>query len=228
MFMSEDKSSISLRTLDNIDVRICQDSIKITEKVKTKIETKSNDVFIGFVSTIDEKEMTLLTDGAGEIIIPLSSVLNMKAVNDDGSDFYRPKDYPEDYQDQVDPDPEIKGGYPMLGAIIGYPSIASILVGYQGDDFGFRIDGMSHTVGTTIRLNFLMNISKYKNFENNVSLGLGLWSLKETSEAFFLFGAWYDFNSHGFFLEVGAFVITEDYTPTFSLHLGYVYRFNRE
>ena len=155
----------------------------------------------------------------------------MSAVNDDGSDFYRPKDYPEDYQDQADSDAEIKGGYPMLGAIIGYPSIASVLVGYQGDDFGFRIDGMKHTAFTSAKLHILMNISKYKNFESNISLGSGLWSINETSdepsEDVLIFGVWFDLNSHGFFLEAGMFFCEED-SPSRSLHLGYVYRFNRK
>ncbi len=261
VFISQEKDSIRIRTLDNIDLRICQDKIKITEKMKTKIKTKRNEVFIGHVNHINEKELTLMTDGAGETIIPLSSVFKMTVVNDDVSDYYSPANYkiqdesgPKIKNESVpetknEPEPEIEGGYQMFGVIGGFPSVVGVLWGYQGEESGIRIDGMILEApplirATLIRVNYLMNIAKYKNFEHNFSMGVGIHyyhdydervqSHKEDAKKYIVifepveyyryFGMWYDLNYRGFFLEVGI-IFSDEFPQVFpSLHVGYVYR----
>jgi hypothetical protein len=237
VFISQEKDSIRIRTLDNIDVSICQDSIIISDKIKTKIETKSKDVFIGYVNNINEKELQIVTEEFGEISIQRADIIKTESFNDE---YKLPGVLIGTYT-------EPKNIYPSFGITIGYPRNYALVFAYTINDWGCRLTADPDFYNSNYffyRFNLIKNISKSEHFEHNFSIAIGYdyfgertkttgtWSVEydpktgmytihydsysEKREYFVdYYGIYYDINFYGLFLELGA-IYSTSFPPKWS------------
>jgi hypothetical protein len=124
--------------------------------------------------------------------------------------------------------------YSMLGLTAFFPGGINLQYGrHINRNFGFRIH-----LGTTIfdlednilgvQVDFLFNLTKKQNFEQNLSLALGHTIFEGFEPDLSYLGVLYDFNFHGFFMQFGpAFSLNDNYSTLQIVgNIGLVFRFN--
>jgi hypothetical protein len=109
---------------------------------------------------------------------------------------------------------QIPGGYWMYGITLLCPGGVNLLIGGQFENgYGLRFQGglfgMSDMLSTGVQLNFLFNLKKTVDFEQNISVGIGSIMYNEflvgdrKTKGIHYVGMFYDVNISGFFLETG-------------------------
>ncbi|MCK5740958.1 MAG: hypothetical protein KAH48_01970, partial [Chlorobi bacterium] len=138
VIINETGDSLSIKTLEDKEFRLCRDSIEYADTMKTRIELQSGEVYIGSVVRTNEKEFVILSADSDEIVIQRNLITDIQICDIDGDFTFKSiirgadgKEYP-DFE-------VVKDNYHMFGATFGYPGYMNLLYGYQGDLFGMRV-----------------------------------------------------------------------------------------
>jgi len=218
---------IDSSTSDKIFVRKLQDNSPLTinklfiiktKQLNTTIKTLSGSEYEGIIITFNDSLYLLQTHGNKEIKIKRNEILSL----DFKSNLY-------------------KSGYSMFGITAITPGGINILFGQHFGKFGIRLQGGLIPLSRTMwgfQGNLLYNFQKSESFENNISIAFGHLSIpinkgfSPWEGTIYENGDWtygavcYDFNTGGFFLEVGLGIGSGYFSnPQLLLQLGYVYRF---
>jgi small nuclear ribonucleoprotein (snRNP)-like protein len=216
---SSSTDKLFLRKLqDNTTYPIDKLFVKETKQRSVSIKILSGTEYEGTLKTFNDSMFVLLTSEKNEVFIKRNEVLTLELNN-----------------------PYDKSGYSMLGITAITPGGINLLFGQHFGKFGIRLQGGLLPLSRTMwgfQGNLLYNFQKSESFENNISLAFGQlnipinkgfspWEGTIYENGDWTYGAvCYDFNTGGFFLEVGLSFGTGYFSnPQALLQLGYVYRF---
>ena len=210
---------IYLRKLqDNATYPIDKLFIKGTKQRTVLIKTLTGTKYEATIKNFNDSLFIINTTGKNEVSIKRNEVVSLELDN-----------------------PLEKKGYPMFGITAITPGGLNLLFGQHFGNFGIRLQGGLLPLSATMwgfQGNLLYNFQKSESFENNISIAFGQLNIP-IKKGFSLWegtiyenGDWtyaavcYDFNTSGFFLEIGlSFGSGYFSNPQVLLQLGYVYRF---
>ncbi|MDA3844518.1 MAG: hypothetical protein PF588_09145, partial [Candidatus Kapabacteria bacterium] len=219
---SQDKDSLKLKTLNDKLVSFSRENIQSVDTLKTRVELRDGEVYIGTIKGINEKEYVLISDNAGERKIQRDMLINLQIsyIEDDFSNWA-----------VVDKDYQLKleNKYSMFGTTLGAPGVFNFVFGYQFGKVAVRGSLGFSWFWTGAQANLMYNISKYKHFEHNLSIVSGIINRLDDEELGYI-GLYYDLNYNNFFLEFGPVFLTQFGHPYQQIvpmaSVGYVHRFN--
>jgi len=234
VIINETRDSLSIKTLEDKEFRICRDSIEYADTMKTRIELQSGEVYIGPVVRTNEKEFVILSGDSDEIEIQRNLIADIQICDIDGDFTFKSiirgadgKEYP-DFE-------VVKDNYHMFGATFGYPGMFNLMYGYQGNKFGMRVCAGFTGFSAGIKASFVYNLQKLKYIEHSLALTVGASIVIANSPYNGVsYGATYSLNAFGIFVEIGvalgadiAGMVSRDSTsPKVIGQFGYVWRFN--
>ncbi len=234
IIINETRDSLSIKTLEDKEFRLCRDSIEYADTMKTRIELQSNEVYIGPVVRTNEKEFVILSADSDEIVIQRDLITDIQICDIDGDFTFKSiirgadgKEYP-DFE-------VVKDKYHMFGATFGYPGYMNLLFGYQGDKFGFRMSIGYIGAGAGIKASCLYNLHKSKYVEHSIAITAGASIVIANSPYNGIsYGLTYSLNAFGIFAEIGValgadlagMVSRDSASPKVIGQVGYVWRFN--
>ncbi|MCK5853544.1 hypothetical protein KAH27_10995, partial [bacterium] len=197
----QDKDSVNLKTLDAKLLSFSRENIQSVDTLKTRVELRDGEVYIGTIKEINEKEFVLISDNAGERKIQRNMIINLQ-ISYIENNFSNWPVVDQDYQLKS------KNTYSMFGTTLGAPGVFNFVFGYQFGKVAVRGSLGYGWFLTGAQANLMYNISKYKHFEHNLSIVSGVINRIDNEELGYI-GLYYDLNYNNFFLEFGPVFLTQ-------------------
>ena len=204
IILNNSNDSITIKTTGNTLLTFAKQNIDNIETLYSNIKLISGKSYTGHIMKQTENDVTIRSKSGVEYTLQRKDILAIRQGK------------------------ESKDIYGMFGVTFLLPGGYNILGGYQFQNFGVRAEVGCIPYGEGgygAQANILLNLTKTKSFEANLSIAAG-YSLMAGKDYTYA-GPCIDMNAGGFFVELGlGFGSGSFSSPQFLFQLGYVGRFN--